>query len=144
MSKFGKRALQDHPVPVNIKLALLWASLMFLYIYNDYFSMYLPGTIDGMAAGQMGPLGEATELVLVSVSILLAVPALMIFLSAALPPTYSRWLNVFLGLIYTVIEALTLFGTGLFYQIVVVLEITVTSLIVWYAVRWPKQAAADH
>ncbi len=144
MSKFGKRALQDHPVPVNIKLALLWASLMFLYIYNDYFSMYLPGTIDGMAAGQMGPLGEATELVLVSVSILLAVPALMIFLSAALPPTYSRWLNVFLGLIYTVIEALTLFGTGLFYQIVVVLEITVTSLIVWYAVRWPKQAGADH
>ncbi len=144
MIKFGTRALQNHPVPVNFKLALLWASLMFLYIYNDYFSMYLPGTIEGMDAGKMGPLGDATELVLVSVSILLAVPALMIFLSAALPPTFSRWLNVFLGLVYTVIEVLTLFGSALFYQIVVVLEIAVTLLIVWYAVRWPKQAEADH
>ena len=143
MSKFSTRALQDYPVPVNFKLAFLWASLMFLYIYNDYFSMYLPGTIDGMGAGKMGPLGDATELVLVSVSILLAVPALMIFLSAALPPTFSRWLNVFLGLAYTVIEALTFFGSALFYQIVVVLEIAVTSLIVWYALRWPKHAAAD-
>ena len=144
MEKFGKKVLQDHPVPVKIKLAFLWASLMFLYIYNDYFSMYLPGKIDGMVAGKIGPLGDATELVLVSVSILLAIPALMIFLSTILSPTFSRWLNVFMGLAYTVIEALTFFGSALFYQIVVVLEIAVTSLIIWYAVRWPKQAMADH
>ena len=48
MSKVGRRILQEFPVPVNIKLALLWASLMFLYIYNDYFSMYLPGVIEKM------------------------------------------------------------------------------------------------
>ena len=143
MSKLGARALHDYPVPVNFKIAFLWASLMFLYVYNDYFSMYLPGTIDRMDAGQLGPLGDATELVLVSVSILLAVPALMIFLSAILPPTFNRWLNVFLGLAYTVIEVLTLFGSALFYQVVVVLEIAVTSLIIWYALRWPKQAASD-
>lgn len=142
MEEFGKKVLQDHLVPVKIKLSFLWASLMFLYIYNDYFSMYLPGTIDGMDAGQMGPLGDATQLVLVSVSILLAIPALMIFLSTLLPPTFSRWLNVFMGLAYTVVEALTFFGSALFYQIVVVLEITVTSLILWYAVRWPKQVVA--
>ena len=96
-----------------------------------------------MAAGRMGPLGEATDLVLVSVSILLAVPALMIFLSAALPPTFSRWLNVFLGPVYTVIEALTFPGSPLFYQIVVGLEIVLTVLIVWYAVRWPHQTIAE-
>ncbi len=139
MSKNGRRTLEDHPVSVRIKLALLWASLMSLYIYNDYFSMYLPGTIEEMAAGQMGPLGDATELVLVSVAALLAIPALMIFLSAALPPTYSRWLNVLMGLVYTIIETLTFFGSYLFYQLVVALEIIVTVLIVYYAVRWPEQ-----
>jgi DNA-binding CsgD family transcriptional regulator len=33
-------------------LALLWVSLMFLYIYNDYFSLYTPGTIADMTAEQ--------------------------------------------------------------------------------------------
>ena len=111
-------------------------------VYNDYFSMYLPGSIDGMAAGQMGPLGDATDMLLVAVSILLAVPALMIFLSAVLPPTINRWLNVLLGLVYTVVELLTFFGSVLFYQIVVGLEIVVTVLIVWYAFRWSKQVVA--
>lgn len=133
--------LSDEPVPIRLKLALLWAALMFLYIYNDYFSLYLPGTIDGMRAGRIGPLGEATDLVLVGVSLMLAVPALMIFLSAALPAAVSRWLNVLLGAVYTVIEVLTLFGSPPFYQIVVCLEIAVTLTIVWLSLRWPQSAA---
>jgi hypothetical protein len=113
---------------------------MFLYIYNDYFSMYLPGTIENMTAGRIGPLGEATDVVFVAVSTMLAVPALMIFLSAALPPLASKWLNVLLGLAYTAIEGLTFPGSALFYQIVVVMEIVVTLTIVWTALRWPRQA----
>ena len=143
MSNNDKRTLEDHPVPVKMKLSLLWASLMSLYIYNDYFSMYLPGTIEDMAAGQLGPLGDATQLVLVSVATILAIPALMIFMSAALPTTYSRWLNILMGLVYTIIEALTVFGSYLFYQVVVALEIIVTILIVYYAVRWPEQATNE-
>jgi len=133
-------SLENYRAPTNVRLALMWASLMFLYIYNDYFSMYTPGTIEDMMAGRMGPLGEATTGVFVGVSMLLAVPALMSFLSVALPPAMSRWLNVLLGLIYTAVEAMTLRGTPLFFQIVVVLEIGLTLLIVWSAVRWPKQA----
>ncbi|MCC3862159.1 DUF6326 family protein [Pseudemcibacter aquimaris] len=140
MDQSGKRKLEDKSVPVKIKLALLWAALMFLYVYNDYFSMYLPGTIEDMSTGQIGPLGDATEMVLVSVSMILAIPALMVFLSAALPATYSRWLNVILGVAYTIIEALTITMPHLFYQIVVVFEICVTLSIVYYAIRWPKEA----
>ncbi len=143
MSTDAKTKLEDFRAPTSIKLALLWASLMFLYIYNDYFSMYLPGTVDDMAAGRLGPLGAATEGVLVGVAIMLAIPALMIFLSAALRPWASRWLNVVVGLAYTGIEAVTLLGAPLFYQIVVVLEIALTVLIVWNALRWPKSAPAE-
>tara|TARA_R110002124_G_scaffold102481_4_gene250638 strand:- start:413 stop:763 length:351 start_codon:yes stop_codon:yes gene_type:complete len=115
---------------------------MGLYIYNDYFSLYRPGTIEGMAAGKFGPLGEATAGVLLGAAIVLAVPALMIFLSAALPRLISRWLNVVLGLAYTAIEALTFFGSAPFYQLVVVLEIFVTLGIVAYALRWPRGPTA--
>jgi uncharacterized membrane protein len=62
----------------------------------------------------------------------------MISLSVSLPALISRWLNVALGLAYTAIEALTLPDSALFYRIVVVLEIVLTVLIVWYAVRWPR------
>jgi hypothetical protein len=143
MSDNAKRALQDFQAPAKVKLALLWTSLMFLYIYNDYFSLYLPGTVERMAEGRMGPLGEATALVLVAVSTLLAIPALMIFLSVSLPPAASRWLNILFGVVYTVIEALTLSRSALFYRTVVVLEIALTLLIVWYALRWPRPASPE-
>jgi hypothetical protein len=142
MSNNVKTKLEDFKAPTSIKLALLWASLMFLYTYNDYFSLYTPGTIEDIAAGRLGPLGVASEGVRVGVSIMLAIPALMIFLSAALKPWVSRGLNVVFGLVYTGIEAVTLLGAPLFYQIVVVLEMTLTALIVWNALRWPRSAAA--
>ena len=132
--------LEDFRTPTNIKLALLWASVMFLYIYNDYFSMYTPGTIDGMAKGSLGPMGPASAPVLVGLAAMLAVPSLMIFLSAGLTPWLSRWLNVVLGVAYTAIEILTLFGTPLFYKVLVVAEIILTALIVVYALRWPRHA----
>ncbi len=91
-----------------------------------------------MAAGRLGPLGQASAGVLAGVSMMLAVPSLMISLSVSLPALISRWLNVALGLAYTAIEALTLPDSALFYRIVVVLEIVLTVLIVWYAVRWPR------
>ncbi len=134
-----KPALEAYRPPTAIKLALLWAALMFLYIYNDYFSLYVPGTIADMTAGRLGPLGHASPQVLVGVSMMLAIPSLMIFLSVALPPVVSRWLNVVLGLAYTGIEGMTFQGP-LFYQIVVGFEIVLTLLVVWYAVKWPRNA----
>ena len=49
MTNDGTRKLEGFRAPTNVKIALLWTSLMFLYIYNDYFSMYTHGTIEDMA-----------------------------------------------------------------------------------------------
>lgn len=124
-------------LPTGLALSLLWASLMGLYIYNDYFSLYLPKTLEKMAAGQLA-FGPATPTALLIVSTILAVPAVMIFLSAALPRLISRWLNIVLGLAYTAIEGMTFVGSPLFYQVVVAIEIVVTLLVVVYAARWPR------
>ena len=40
-----------------MKLSALWASTMFCYIYCDYFELYVPGKLDGMLQGKIGPLG---------------------------------------------------------------------------------------
>ncbi len=73
---------------------------------------------------------------------MMAVPTLMIYLSAVLPPVPNRWVNGGLGVAYAIITALTFPGSRPFYQMVVVLEIVLASLIVWYAVKWPRRATS--
>ena len=128
-------------LPTGLALSLLWASLMGLYIYNDYFNLYAPGTIEHMMAGKIEPLGTATNGIMMAVSIMLAIPSLMIFLSAALPHVISRWLNLVLGVVYTAVEVMTLRGPRPSYTMVVVLEILITLTIIVYAVRWTRPAA---
>ena len=127
-------------IPVRVKLAALWATLMSLYIYNDYFNLFRPGVVAKISAGQMGPLGPATDTVLIAVSIMLAIPALMISLSVIAPLPISRWLNVAFALVYTGIEILTFRGGYTAYQIMVALEIVTTLLILGFALRWPRDA----
>lgn len=133
-----KGPLEDTPVPIKFKLSALWASLMFCYIYGDYFGLYRPGTLKDMLAGQMGPLGPTTQGVLVGTSILMAVPSLMVFLCLVLPPRINRVANIVLGLAYTAIMAMSMPGAWQFYRLLGAIEIALSLLTVWYAVRWPR------
>lgn len=132
----ASEAFEDAPIPTGVKLSLLWASLMSLYIYNDYFVLFVPGTIDGMAAGSMGPLGDYTDGKMVVVALVLAIPASMVFLSSIVPSRISRHLNLMVGAIYVVIAALTLIGSPLFYKVIVCVQIVAIMLIIGLAWRW--------
>ena len=41
-------------VPVQVRLAALWASTMFLYVYVDILSLYKPGTVRDILRGRCG------------------------------------------------------------------------------------------
>ncbi len=135
-------ALDDRIVPVRIKLAALWASVMFCYIYADYFGLYVPGKLQGMLNGKMGPLGATTQAVLVGASIVMIIPSLMIFLSIALHPTLNRRLNLIVGALYTFIILVTMWGWA-FYVVFGVVEVALTGLVCWNAWRWPRPRAAE-
>ena len=137
--------LEAFRLPRGLRLALLWASMMFLYVYNDYIVMFTPGHIDMMSAGRIGPLGEATDLVLFGVAVLMAIPSLMVFLSAGAPARLSKWLNVFFGTAYGLVNLATFFGSPPFYQFIVALELVLSVSIVASALTWPKapQQARD-
>jgi len=130
--------LQDTRIPLRIKLAGLWASLMSCYIYGDFFGLFAPGRLQDMIAGNFGPLGTTTPGILVGVSLMMAVPALMIFGSLALPATFCRWASIVFGLFYTVIMLLTMPGALPFYITLGVIEVLLTAAVVVYAWRWPK------
>jgi Family of unknown function (DUF6326) len=128
----------DIKIHTKFKIAALWTSAMFCYIYNDYFYLYEPGKLQAMLNGKMEPLAAMTQGVLLGAAVTVAIPAIMIYLSLVLTSSVSRRLNIVLGLVYTLISLLTIYGSWAFYIFFAVIESALTLLIAWYAWRWPK------
>lgn len=97
--KTAQNTLEDTKVHLKLKLALLWASFMFLYIYVDYFALYMPGKVAAIQNGIVFKF-DITQGFLLAALISVTIPALMIFLSVALPAKVNRWVNIILGAMY--------------------------------------------
>lgn len=139
MSPATKR-LDDTPIPIRLKLSALWASMMFCYVYGDYFGLYVPGKVMAMNAGRMSSLGELTPATHVAVTVMMAIPSLMVALSLLLPPGF-RWLQIGLSITYAGIMMLTMIGGAPpFYLLLGVIEILLSLAIIWHAIRWPRVA----
>lgn len=136
-----KTALQDHPVGIRIQLAFLWTSLMFCYIYCDYFKLYPPDEVKKLLDG-VTMLNTPEKLL--SAAVLLAVPALMICLNVLLQVSVIRILNISFGMFYALFLGLILFSLDLewyrFYVFYAVIEIALAVLIVIKAYKWPKHS----
>lgn len=130
----------DLKINIKIKLAFLWASLMFCYIYGDYFLLYAPNKVESLISGENN-LNAPIKLLLASV--LMVIPALMVCLCVSLKPKISRILNITFGVVYTLIMLLiavtSLSEWLMFYVFLAVVESTITSFIVWNAIKWPKE-----
>jgi Family of unknown function (DUF6326) len=138
MDKKKATAFEDIKVHVRFKLFALWSSVMFFYIYGDYFQLHEPGTLREMIAGKT-PFGAVSQGILLGMAAVMIIPSLMPFLSLVLPTTVNRWVNIAFGAVYTVIMILAIRGGWHYYVLFGLIEITLTLLIVWYAWTWPKQ-----
>jgi hypothetical protein len=133
--------LEDVKISVKSKLAALWATSMFLFIYVDYFYLRVPGQIEEIIAGRMGPY-PTTQTSLMLAMILMMIPSLMIFLSVALKAKWNRWTNIIVGVLKIVtLIAFAIGESWAFYIFATIIEVVLLSLIVWYAWKWPKQEA---
>lgn len=132
--------LEDFKVNVKIKLAALWTSVMFCYLYEDYFELYVPKRVERIISGE-SLLNTPSKLF--ASSWVLIIPALMIFLSILLRPKLSRLFNIILGTCYT---ALMLWISSnytdkwlTFAVLFAMVESIITAMIVWHAWKWPRQ-----
>ena len=138
-------ALIDFKINVKLKLAALWTSLMFLYIYADYFELKTPGKIQE-TMDLITPVGPVTPKLLVIFSLILIVPALMIFLSVFLKPAINRWVNIIVAILWSLMSILIIAsgisgigGWYTFYLLYQFVEVFVFILIIWQAWSWPRQ-----
>ena len=132
-----QNALEEIKVSLKLKLATLWASLMFLIIYLDYFALYMPGTIEDILKGRVFVF-DITQGFLLAALASVTIPALMIFLSVALPAKVNRCINIILAAIYIPYMLFNLAGEAWMHMVFgAVVEIVLFCLIIRYAWKWP-------
>lgn len=101
-----------------------------------------PGKLEKMM-GLQTPAGPTTPGLLITFSVLLIIPALMILLSVFQVPWVSKVLNLLFGSIYAFISIVIIIneyrnpwhGFFVLYNIV---ELFVLAMILWQAWKWPR------
>ncbi|MFT4661067.1 MAG: hypothetical protein ACI8XB_001338 [Patiriisocius sp.] len=132
--------LENSKINIRIKLAALWTSLLFLFIYGDYFEMYTPGKVENLM--------NVTDILdspfkLFMASFVLAIPSLMIALTILMKPNVNRILNITFGTFFTLVVLLVGGGSITpwysFYVFYAALEAILAIAIVRQAWKWPRE-----
>lgn len=145
MDSVKKQPLQDFEINVKLKLAAFWTAVTFCYLYGDYFELYTPEKVNSLLSGNNI---LNSPLLLLIASLVMAIPPLMIILTLTLKPSINKWLNIIIGCIFTLMMVLV--GAGSltvwysFYVFLAFLEATLTTIIVWKAIKWPRNEQVQY
>jgi hypothetical protein len=131
---------EDQKVNVKTKLALLWVALMFLYIYNDLFSLFQPGHVAELVEGRLEGV-QFTQTLLFGAAVLMAIPSFMVLLSLTLRASANRIVNIAAGILQILVLIGTQFvgegETWFYWRFYELLEALFLALIIWTAWKWP-------
>lgn len=142
VKRSSSKSLTNYDINIKIKLAALWTSLMFLYIYADFFQLMTPKKLEKMIDLQT-PMGPTSPEVLVIFSVILIIPSLMIVLSVFLKTQINKWLNICIAALYASMSILIIVSTlssewHTFYILFNLVEVFVFAIIIYQAFNWPK------
>ena len=131
--------MKDFAINIKLKLAALWISATFCFLYGDYFELYTPGKIESLLSGDH--VLNSPEILFIA-ALVMVIPPLMVVASVMLKPKLNRWLNIIFGTIFTILMLLIAIGSLTpwysFYVFLAAVESVLTALIVWNAYKWPK------
>ncbi len=136
--KEGKLPLEDPRTSVKLKIAAIWTSFMLLYIYVDYFHLYMPGSLKEILAGKVFVF-DISQAFLLAGLVSVTIPALMIFLSATLTANVNRWTNIVVATIYAPYTLFNVVGESyihIFFGAAV--EVILLLMIIFLAWKWPR------
>ena len=136
-------ALDDARMPVQVKLAAAWTSVMFLYVYVDILGFFVPGKIDDILAGVVFEF-DINQAFVVTALTLMAIPILMIVLSTMLPARANRMTNLVVASVQVPYAMFNAVGESwtYYYGLGVVLEVILLAVILRLAWTWPRRTTA--
>jgi hypothetical protein len=98
----------------------------------------MPGALEDLLAGKVFVF-EITQAFLLVVLATVTIPALMIFLSVALPAKVNRWANIIIAAVFIPFTLFNLAGEAWMHMVFgAVVEVVLLCLIIRYAWKWPR------
>ena len=121
----------------KVLFSTLWIFVTVNYIFCDVFTLFHSESLKQLMTGEMGGM-EINQSFLLSFSILMEMPMVMIVLSRILPYKSNRLANIIVALIMTLVQAATLFtdDNTLHYIFFSIIEVGTTSFILYTAWNW--------
>lgn len=136
--KTTQKVPEDIKVSLKLKLATLWATLVFIYIYVDYFHLYMPRKIDDILNEKVFAF-DITQGFLLAALVSVTIPALMTFFSVIMPAKVNRWANIIIAAVYIPYTLFNLAGEAWMHMVLgAVVEVVILCLIIRYAWMWPS------
>jgi hypothetical protein len=126
----------------KIKIAMLWLVSSVGALATMILEFYEPSVIDQIRSGEKGGMKIGPEY-LSLLAIIYLVPLVMAFLSLTLKEKANRWVNIILGISYTVIAIIISVGQLANLSALAILpasDAVFTALIVWYAWKSKQKA----
>lgn len=130
---------------VRLKLSALWAARMLSGLQGDSTRLHDPAALRELVEGTSAV--QVTSELLFLMSVVFAIPILMVILSLTLRDQANRWVNRIVGIAFAVFDVVFL-GLTLFLWEFSAYEtlwsfmyVVFTVLVVWYAWKWPRHEA---
>ena len=130
-------------VNVRVKIAALWASMLFVFVYVDLFTLYRADFRADLDAGKVNGF-DVGQTFLLATTAFVVVPSLMVFLTLVLPSRTTRVINLALSGVYALIIIGGAVGEWNYYLLGSAIEVLLLVGISYYAWTWPRAGSADH
>lgn len=128
---------RDSWINPRIKIAALWASMLFVFVYVDLFSLYRADVRADIDAGKIFAFSIGQGFLL-GVVAYIALPSLMVFLSLVLSAKVTRMANLVLAVLYGLTIVGGAVGEWNYYILGSAIEAALLATIGYYAWTWPK------
>jgi hypothetical protein len=134
----------DHKVNTKVRLAGVWTSVMFCFVYGDFMGLYVPNILPDIIDGNMAGIGKVTPYNLIGTSVMMITCSLMPFLSIYLKAGINRIINMLSAFIFIAIMLLTMISGipdawDLYYWLFGAVEIILMLIAFCIAYKWPKE-----
>ena len=131
--------LEPFYVNVRIKISALWASMLFVFVYVDLFSLYRRDVRADLEAGEISGF-TVNHSFLVGTTVYVVIPSLMVFVALILRPRVNRIANIALGIVYAVTIIAGAIGEWSYYILGSALEVVLLAAVVYHAWTWPRES----
>jgi len=132
----------DSWINPRLKIAVLWASMLFVFAYVDLFSLYRADVRADIEEGEIGgfTIGQAF---LFSVTMYVLIPSLMLSMSVLLPVRAARIANIVLAAVYIPTVVGSALGEWNYYILGSAVETALLIGVIYYAWTWPRAVAGE-